>query len=94
MKHLLSYNEKKNTPINLNESDFIPGVSDSDYGLEANVVATKLGDENNLDVLYDTIINNKDVVSVISKLDNPDVVEMIEILKNNPEQLKRLTNTL
>jgi hypothetical protein len=47
-----------------------------------------------LDVLYDTIINNKDVVSVISKLDNPDVIDMIEILKKNPDQLKRLTNTL
>lgn len=79
----------------LNEGDFIPGLSDSDYGLEANVVATQLtkgADEE--DALYNTILNNKDVVSIISKLDNPEVVNMIKILKENQDQLKKLTNTL
>tara|TARA_R110000803_G_scaffold74903_4_gene139099 strand:+ start:19181 stop:19477 length:297 start_codon:yes stop_codon:yes gene_type:complete len=80
----------------ISENDFIPGLSDSDYGLEANVVATKLTkrDGGNQDALYNTILNNKDVVSIISKLDNPEVVNMIKILKENQDQLKRLTNTL
>ena len=89
----LSGQDKINKSI-INENDFIPGVSDSDYGLAANVVATKLGDENDLYTLYDTIIKHKDVVSVISKLDYPEVIHMIEILKKNPEELKKLINSI
>lgn len=89
----LSGQDKINKSI-INENDFIPGVSDSDYGLVANVVATKLGDENDLYVLYDTIIKHKDVVSVIPKLDYPEVIHMIEILKKNPEELKKLINSI
>lgn len=87
----------------INENDFIPGLSDSDYGLAANVAIAQLtkelkgSDEEIIkaaDTLYNTILHNKDVVSIINKLEKPEVIHMIEILKENPKELKRLINNI
>lgn len=88
----------------INENDFIPGVSDSDYGLAANVAIAQLSKElkgsdeeakkKKIDILYNTILHNKDVVSIINKLEKPEVIHMIEILKENPKELKRLINNI
>lgn len=94
-----SFHDIDGTPIGVDrnhmpiksENEFIPGVSDSDYGLTVNMIATRL---ENGDEIYETILHNPDVVKVIDKLDNPEIIKMISILKNHPEELSKLINSI
>jgi hypothetical protein len=82
--------DHNHTPIK-SENEFIPGVSDSDYGLTVNMIATRI---ENGDEIYKTILHNPDVVKVINKLDNPEIINMINVLKNHPKELNKLINSI
>ena len=90
-KLIREFNRLSGIKPTINENEFIPGVSNSDYGLTANQIVGMI--ENGSDI-YETILHNPDVVRVISKLNNPEIIKMISILNKYPEQLSRLTNSL
>jgi len=75
--------------IKENDDEFIPGLSDSDWGLTVNMITGHFPGGKDI---QSVMMHNQDVIKVISKIDNPEIIKMIGLLKNHPEILQKLNN--
>jgi len=81
-------------PIKENDSKydvnkFVPGLSDSDWGLKVNMLTGHFPGGKDI---QGVMLHNQDVIKVIPKLLDPEVMDMVEILKQHPEIVKKLNN--
>ena len=75
--------------IKENDEEFVPGLSDSEWGLTVNMLTGHFPGGKNI---QSVMLHNQDVIKVISKLSNPEVINMIEVLKQHPEIIEKLKN--
>jgi hypothetical protein len=85
-KIITEFHRLSGMPVNENNDEFVPGLSDSPWGLAVNMITGHFPGGKNI---QSVMMHNEDL---IKKLDNPEVINMIEILKQYPEIIKKLKN--
>jgi hypothetical protein len=79
--------KENNSEFDINK--FVPGLSDSDWGLFVNMITGHFPGGKDI---QGVMLHNQDVIKVIPKLLDPEVMNMVEILKKHPEIVEKLNN--